>query len=116
MPRAKLTQTERLLRWSRAGRVLDQGEWFAAGADGGPPVTALRSRVADLERRGYRFRHVLRRGRLAQYWLVAEPSDAQPQDVDEAALEDASVGALDDQLPLLSTDPARVGHYDCWDG
>jgi hypothetical protein len=104
--RAKLTQSERLLRWARAGRVLDQREWFAAGADGGPPVTAVRSRIADLERRGYRFRHVLRPRQLAQYWLISGPLD-EPASAHE--IEDSS-----EQLALAppSTTPvAAVPHW-----
>ena len=72
-PRAKLTQAERLLRHARQGYPLNQNDWWDDPPDGGSPIKALRSRVAELESRGYVFRHVCRRGRLTEYWLVQEP-------------------------------------------
>ena len=106
--RAKPTQNERLLAHALKGEPLEQDQWWRETPDGGPAIRGLRSRIAELERRGFLFEHITRPGRLAEYRLLAEPCDA--------ASKDASVGALDDQLPLLSTDRARVGHYDCWDG
>jgi hypothetical protein len=98
--RARLTQIERLLRHARDGHPLDQNDWWNETPDGGPPIKALRTRVSNLEARGYVFSHVVRRGRLAEYRLLAKPGDVQPEaeqvddDAEQIALaEGASAGA-----------------------
>lgn len=112
-PRAKPTQNERLLAHARKGEPLDQDHWWRETPDHGPAIRGLRSRIAELERRGFLFEHITRPGRLAQYRLLTEPGDVQPQGA--AALQDTPTVALDEQLPLLPEDSVQVGHYDCWD-
>jgi hypothetical protein len=106
---SKPSHATRLLRYARGGRVLDQDSWYHSPApDGLGAIKAVRSRISELERRGYVFEHRRRaRGPMFEYVLVAEPQD-------EAVLEHTPAVALDEQLPLLAADAARVGHYDCW--
>jgi hypothetical protein len=115
MRKATLTQNERVLRWAKAGRVLDQREWFTAGADGGSAITAVRTRVSELEAKGYRFRHVLRRGQLAQYWLVSEPPDVQPQSTGEVAARTSVVAEIEQLALELPPGPSTSAVYDDWD-
>ncbi len=105
-PRAKPpTQAERLLRHARKGNPLDQLEWFSEAPDGLGPITALRSRVADLQRQGHRFRHVRRRGSLHVYWLVSElQPEAEHQVEDDAA----------EQLALAPPSPTPVAAVPHW--
>lgn len=73
---ARITQRERILRWALSGRVLHQDDWHAAGADGGSRITAVRSRVADLEAEGYGFHHLRRPDGSVEYRLTYVPERA----------------------------------------
>lgn len=98
-PRARPTQAERLLAWARKGNRLHQDDWWNETPDGLGPIKALRTKISQIEARGYQFDHVYRRGRLAEYRLVAEPCDEPPRDTDEAAAR-TSVVEIDEQLAL----------------
>lgn len=82
-PRARPTHNERLLAWARKGHSLDQNDWWNGGPDGGSAIKGLRSRVAELEGRGFLFEHITRPGRLARYRLLTEPGDLQPEAASE---------------------------------
>jgi hypothetical protein len=107
--RAKLTQGERLLRHARAGLPLDQADWWSSPPDGLAPIRALRSRIPDLERQGFAFRHVLRPGRLAVYWLIGEPSDHVQPEAEHQVDDDAA-----EQLALASPSPTPAAAVTHW--
>jgi hypothetical protein len=107
-PRGKPTQTERLLAWARAGHPLFQPDWFTTPPDGGAPVTAVRSKVSVLERRGFVFSHARRAGHsMWEYRLLSEPPDVRPRSAGEAEVEE--------QLDLPSPVSPRSAIDDDWD-
>lgn len=106
-PHAKPTQTQRLLRHARNGNPLDQLEWFSEAPDGLGPITALRSRVADLQRQGHHFRHVPRRGSLHVYWLL-DDGGAAPEHTSAVALTHIDDGAEPLALELPPAEPTSA--------
>jgi len=108
-PRARPTQAERLLAWARKGNRLHQDDWWNETPDGLGPIKALRTKISQIEARGYQFDHVYRRGRLAEYRLVGEPPDVQPQSTGEVAARTSVVAEIEQfalELPPANP-PAR---------
>lgn len=105
------TQSDRILSWARAGRVLHQVDWWIAGADGGPPIRALRSRVSDLEAEGFGFHHYRRPDGTVEYRLAHEPDPPAARSAPAVAtVEDLDVDK-GEQLELELPTP-RPGFYD----
>jgi hypothetical protein len=85
------THAERIIGWALAtGKPLEQRQWILDPPDGGPPLLNLRSRVSDLERAGYRWKHIRRQGHV-EYLLAGLPPD-EPRAAEQLplAIEDAA--------------------------
>jgi hypothetical protein len=68
------SQRERILSWALAGHILHQDLWWPGpGADGGPGIRAVRSRIPELEAAGYGFDHTRRFDRTIEYRLAYVP-------------------------------------------
>lgn len=92
----RATQCERLAAWASSGHTLVQDEWYTSAPDGGGRITAVRSRVADLEQAGIRFHHRRRSNGMREYILaeidepIAQPQapvDPEPQAVEQLKLD-----------------------------
>ena len=104
------THLERILSWAQAGRVIHQDDWYNAGADGGPPIKAVRSRISDLEHDGYGFHHTTRPDGTVEYRLAYAPPPRPPA---ESVVDFEDLG---EQLGLaLPPAPLNAALTD-WDG
>ena len=89
-PECLASQSARIADWAM-GHVIHQDDWYAAGADGGAPIKAVRSRVSELEReRGFGFHHIRRPDGTVEYRLAHVPDVEQLGGLVEAEREAAA--------------------------
>jgi hypothetical protein len=103
------TQNARILAWARAGRIVHQDDWYNAGADGGGPVKAVRSRIAQLERQGYGFHHTRRRDGTTQYELADDPGGA----LSRSSIEPSAVAPPHTHRTPKNAHARAAGAVDC---
>jgi hypothetical protein len=72
-------QERRLVLYALEGHALHFDDWIRETPDRGPRITAVRSRVSDLEARGWRFSHVRRGDTTVEYRLLYVPPLAPPE-------------------------------------
>ena len=72
-------QERRLVLYALEGHALHFDDWIRDTPDRGPRITAVRSRVSDLEARGWRFSHVRRGDTTVEYRLLYAPPLALPE-------------------------------------
>jgi hypothetical protein len=106
------SQRERILSWALAGYVLHQDDWYSRGADGGPPIKAVRSRIPELEAMGYGFDHTTRLDRTMEYRLRYSPDPERAAAATPESL--VSVSEVDDvEEPRQLFDPPPAAALRC---
>jgi hypothetical protein len=102
----------RIRSWALAGHVIHQDDWYNAGADGGGPIKAVRSRISELEREGHGFHHHHRPDGSVEYRLARVPEVELPEELEALeALRQEPLFEVAEQAPART----RPGFYD-WDG